>query len=142
MIGPDLVDMQGKQIPSAILSDKPDVLLYFTAKWCGPCRIFTPKLVDFYNENAGKHDFLVIMVSSDRAKSQMAQYLKDYKIPFLAVPYERRDTSGIKKKYGARGIPNLVWLDGQDGVVKGSYEKGNYVGPQKVLSAFKKHMGL
>ena len=142
MIGPDLVDMQGKQIPSAILSDKPDVLLYFTAKWCGPCRIFTPKLVDFYNENAGKHDFLVIVVSSDRAKSQMAQYLKDYKIPFLAVPYERRDTSGIKKKYGARGIPNLVWLDGQDGVVKGSYEKGSYVGPQTVLSAFKRHMGL
>ncbi|MDP7574967.1 MAG: hypothetical protein QF723_07650, partial [Phycisphaerales bacterium] len=64
------------------------------------------------------------------------------KMPFPAVPYERRDTSGIKKKYGARGIPNLVWLDGQDEVVKGSYEKGSYVGPQTVLSAFKRHMGL
>jgi thiol-disulfide isomerase/thioredoxin len=142
MIGPDLVDMQGTRIPSTILSDKPDVLLYFTAKWCGPCRLFTPRLIDFYNQNAGRRDFMIIMVSSDRAKSQMAQYLKDYKMPFPAVPYARRDTSGIKKKYGARGIPNLVWLDGQDETVKSSYEKGTYVGPDKVLSAFRKHMGL
>ena len=142
MIGPDLVDMQGNQVPTSILSDTPDVLLYFTAKWCGPCRLFTPKLVAFYNEHAGKRDFMVIVVSSDRAKSQMAQYLKDYKMPFPAVPYERRDSSGIKKKYGARGIPNLVWLDGQDEIVKGSYERGAYVGPEKVLDAFKRHMGL
>jgi thiol-disulfide isomerase/thioredoxin len=142
MIGPNLVDAQGKQIPSSILADTPDVLLYFTAKWCGPCRLFTPKLVEFYNQNAGKRDFLAIVVSSDRSKRQLDQYLKEYKMPFPAVPWGRLDASGIKKEYGARGIPNLVWLDGQDEIVKGSYEKGSYVGPAKVLSAFKRHMGL
>jgi thiol-disulfide isomerase/thioredoxin len=142
MIGPTLVDMQGQQMPSSILADQPDVLLYFTAKWCGPCRRFTPKLVEFYNKNAGNRDFMVVVVSSDRSKDQLAQYLKDYKMPFPAVPFERRDTSGLKKKYGARGIPNLVWLDGQDEMVQSSYEKGIYVGPDKVLSAFSKHMGL
>ncbi len=142
MIGPTLVDADGREVSSSILADTPDVLLYFTAKWCGPCRRFTPKLVDFYNQNAGKRDFMIVMVSSDRAKDQMAQYLKDYKMPFPAVPFERRDSSGLKKKYGDRGIPNLVWVDGDDDTVESSYHKGTYVGPDKVLAAFRKHMGL
>jgi thiol-disulfide isomerase/thioredoxin len=142
MIGPTLVDVDGSQISSSILADTPDVLLYFTAKWCGPCRRFTPKLVDFYDKNASSRDFMIVMVSSDRAKDQMAKYLKDYKIAFPAVPFERRDTSGLKKKFGDRGIPNLVWIDRDDDVVESSYNKGTYVGPGKVLAAFSKHMGL
>ena len=142
MIGPTLVDAEGRSVSSDILRDKPDVLLYFTAKWCPPCRRFTPKLVDFYKSYAGRRDFMIVLVSSDRSQEKMAEYLQEYKIPFPAVPYARRDSSGIKKDYGGRGIPNLVWLDGQDDVVRGSYEKGTYVGPESVLGAFQKHLGF
>jgi nucleoredoxin len=125
-----------------MLADQPDVLLYFTAKWCAPCRRFTPKLVDFYDKAAGRRDFMVVLVSSDRAADQMMKYMTEYKIEFPAVPFERVAKSGIKKAWGARGIPNLVWLDGQDDVVKGSYENGRYVGPPAVLGAFQRHLGV
>ena len=117
-------------------------VVYFTAKWCGPCRRFTPALVDFYKKHAGSRDFMIVMVSSDREKGKMSQYMTDYKMDFPAVPFERRDSSGLKTAWGGRGIPNLVWLDGQDEVVKGSYEKGRYVGPASVLGSFKKHLAV
>ena len=141
-IGPTLVTSDGRSVPSSILADQPDVLLYFTAKWCGPCRRFTPTLVDFYKKHAGSRDFMIVMVSSDRDKAKMSQYMTDYKMDFPAVPFERRDSSGLKTAWGGRGIPNLVWLDGEDEVVKGSYEKGRYVGPASVLGSFKKHLGV
>jgi thiol-disulfide isomerase/thioredoxin len=141
-IGPTLVTSDGQLVSSSILADQPDVLLYFTAKWCGPCRRFTPALVDFYKKHAGSRDFMIVMVSSDREKGKMSQYMTDYKMDFPAVPFERRDSSGLKTAWGGRGIPNLVWLDGQDEVVKGSYEKGRYVGPASVLGSFKKHLGV
>ncbi|MDG1837427.1 MAG: thioredoxin-like domain-containing protein [Phycisphaerales bacterium] len=142
MIGPTLVTSDGQSVSSSILADQPDVLLYFTAKWCGPCRRFTPTLVDFYKKHAGDRDFMIVMVSSDREKAKMSQYMTDYKIDFPAVPFDRRDSSGLKTAWGGRGIPNLVWLDGQDEVVKGSYEKGRYVGPASVLGSFKKHLAV
>ncbi|MCP4758933.1 MAG: redoxin family protein [Planctomycetes bacterium] len=141
-IGPTLVQADGTEVSSSILADQPDVLLYFTAKWCGPCRRFTPKLVKFYEQVAGRRDFMVVLVSSDRAADQMYKYMKDYKIDFPAIPFDRIEKSGIKKKWGARGIPNLVWLDGEDEVVRGSYEKGRYVGPAQVLGAFGRHLGI
>jgi nucleoredoxin len=141
-IGPTLVTSDGRSVSSSILADQPDVLLYFTAKWCGPCRRFTPTLVDFYKKHAGSRDFMIVMVSSDREKAKMSQYMTDYKMDFPAVPFERRDSSGLKTAWGGRGIPNLVWLDGKDEVVKGSYEKGRYVGPASVLGSFKKHLGV
>ena len=141
-IGPTLVTSDGRSVSSSILADQPDVLLYFTAKWCGPCRRFTPTLVDFYKKHAGSRDFMTVMVSSDREKAKMSQYMTDYKMDFPAVPFERRDSSGLKTAWGGRGIPNLVWLDGEDEVVKGSYEKGRYVGPASVLGSFKKHLGV
>ncbi|MDP7070391.1 MAG: thioredoxin-like domain-containing protein [Phycisphaerales bacterium] len=141
-IGPTLIQADGTEVPSSMLADQPDVLLYFTAKWCAPCRRFTPKLVDFYDKAAGRRDFMVVLVSSDRAADQMMKYMTEYKIEFPAVPFERVAKSGIKKAWGARGIPNLVWLDGQDDVVKGSYENGRYVGPPAVLGAFQRHLGV
>jgi len=141
-IGPTLVQADGTEVSSSILADQPDVLLYFTAKWCAPCRRFTPKLVKFYEETAGRRDFMIVLISSDRAADQMHAYMKEYKIDFPAVPFSRVEKSGIKKTWGARGIPNLVWLDGDDDVVKGSYEKGRYLGPASVLGNFKRHLGI
>ncbi len=141
-IGPTLVRPDGTSIPSAALADVPNVLLYFTAKWCGPCRRFTPQLVEFYREHGDQGAFEIVVVSSDRTKAVMEAYLKDYGMTFPSVPFERRDSSGIKSKWGGRGIPNLVWLGPDDAVVQGSYQGGRYVGPQSVLSAFKAHLGV
>ncbi len=139
-IGADMVLSDGTKVPSSSLTTKPNVLLYFTAKWCGPCRRFTPQLVKFAKDHADREDFEIVMVSSDRSKDQMMAYLKDYGISFPAVPFERRDTSGIKRRWGARGIPNLVWLGPDDEVIASTYVNNKYQGPQKVLDAFSDHL--
>ena len=46
--------------------------LYFSAHWCGPCRKFTPKLVEYYNKIVGEHpEFEIIFVSSDKSADAM-----------------------------------------------------------------------
>ncbi|CAF1469182.1 unnamed protein product, partial [Rotaria sordida] len=39
--------------------------LYFSAHWCGPCRRFTTKLIEFYNSHAKDKNFEIIFISSD-----------------------------------------------------------------------------
>ena len=141
LIGPTLVMADGTEVASNTLADTENVLLYFTAKWCGPCRKFTPALVEFAKANADADAFTIVVVSSDRKKDDLFKYMTDYGMAFPAVPFERRDSSGIKKAWGARGIPNLVWLGPEDSVEMASYDNGRYVGPTKVLDAFKRRIG-
>jgi nucleoredoxin len=138
MIGPKLVNAAGQSVDSSVLAGKENVLLYFSAKWCPPCRKFTPTLVDFFDKEASDGDFTVVLVSSDRTQADLQKYMKDYGMNFLAVPFDRLKASGIKGTYGDRGIPNLVVLDAGDKAIAKSYVDGNYVGPRTVLDTFTK----
>merc|ERR1719192_718190 len=42
--------------------------LYHSASWCGPCRRFTPKLINAYNALLGSN-FQVIWITEDRSFS-------------------------------------------------------------------------
>jgi thiol-disulfide isomerase/thioredoxin len=45
--------------------------LYFSAKWCPPCRAFTPQLAEFYNSKRGTTDeFEIVFVSRYAACAQ------------------------------------------------------------------------
>lgn len=44
----DLIDASGKKVDATTLNGKV-VGFYFSAHWCGPCRLFTPELVKFAN---------------------------------------------------------------------------------------------
>lgn len=44
-----------------------NVLLYFSAHWCPPCRTFIPKLTEAYDKIKENDDALeVVFISSDR----------------------------------------------------------------------------
>ncbi len=56
----------GEQAPAAIGGKH--LLLYFSASWCPPCKMFTPLLAEWYTKKKkeGKVDFEIIFVSSDK----------------------------------------------------------------------------
>lgn len=88
--------------------------LYFSAHWCPPCKIFSPKLVAFRNKNADT--FEVIFVSSDRELKAQLAYMKEVSMPWPAVKFGSGDRDAMHKRFGIRGIPSLIILgpDGQE----------------------------
>lgn len=124
------------------LAGKKYVALYFSAHWCGPCRQFTPKLVQWYEANRGKAaQFEVVFVSSDTSAQMQAQYIKEDKMPWPAVDWSRATTKQLKQKYCGPGIPCLVVIDETGKVVSDSYEGKRYLGPGKVLQDLSRLIG-
>ncbi|KAK7317619.1 hypothetical protein RJT34_02010 [Clitoria ternatea] len=86
--------------------------LYFSASWCGPCQIFTPKLEEVYNEVAPKGDFEIVFVSSDWDEGSFRIYFS--KMPWLAIPFSDSETRGrLDELFHVKenGIPRLALLD-------------------------------
>lgn len=123
---------------STRLSDKKYVGVYFSASWCGPCRRFTPRLVEWYRMYRDRFDnFEVIFVSSDRSERDMASYMAEDGMQWPAIQYSRARKS-ILEKYSGRGIPCFVVLDESGSVVAHSYEGEQYVGPMRPLEKLTK----
>ncbi|KAK4263193.1 hypothetical protein QN277_028645 [Acacia crassicarpa] len=110
-----LVRNNGNQVKIESLVGK-KVGLYFSASWCGPCRQFTPILVELYNEVSPKGDFELIFVSVDEDEDAFKGYFS--KIPWLAIPFSDSDSRNrLDGLFKARGIPHLVILDENGKVV-------------------------
>lgn len=85
--------------------------LYFSAHWCPPCRLFTPKLVAWYNEFKKSHpNFELVFVSSDRDQAAMDKYIQEANMPWPAVKFDSADAE-IFRKFSSTGIPYLVLID-------------------------------
>jgi len=102
-------DSSEKFLDSATLKDK-YVMLYFSAHWCPPCRMFTPKLSEAYTKlKAERDDFEMIFISSDRNEDAFNEYFDT--MSFCALPYEHREAKAvISKQFEVEGIPTLVML--------------------------------
>ncbi|CAF2625664.1 unnamed protein product [Rotaria sp. Silwood2] len=60
---------------------------YFSAHWCEPCRIFTPKLIKAYKEaQANSLSFCIVFVSSDFDEQSFNEYRSA--MPWPAVPLD------------------------------------------------------
>jgi thiol-disulfide isomerase/thioredoxin len=63
--------------------------LYFSAHWCGPCRSFTPQLVEKYLAiKAAGYAFEIIFLSSDEDEESAMEYFKT--MPWLMIKFEDR----------------------------------------------------
>ena len=108
--------------------------LYFSGRWCGPCRKFTPQLVDHYNRVAAAHpEFEIVFVSSDRSAAAMEKYMSETNMPWPAVKFEKVAEKTELNKYAGSGIPCLVLVDANGRVISDSYAGKTYLGPSKVL---------
>lgn len=113
----NLQNASGKKISVDTLGTKKLVAVYFSASWCPPCRAFTPQLVKFYKNVAAKSNLEIIFVSSDKNEKAMQDYMKKYKMPWLAVPFKDPLRAKLKKDFGVSGIPTLIVLDSNGRIV-------------------------
>jgi nucleoredoxin len=111
------------------------IALYFSARWCPECRQFTPKLVAYYNKVAAAHpEFEVLFVSNDKSPSAMETYMRDEKMPWPALSYDKIAGNQGLLKYAGAGIPCLVVVDDTGKVIFDTYAGKNYRGPDAVLA--------
>lgn len=90
--------------------------LYFSASWCGPCRSFTPALVDSYNKHLHAKGLRCVFVSWD----QDVQSFNDYysKMPWFAVPFDDGSRNQqLSAHFGVNGIPSFAILDTEGKIV-------------------------
>lgn len=124
----NLVRVQGvslREVPPADVENKRLVAFYYSAQWCGPCKAFTPDLVKFYNRIKRQHpEFEIVFVSSDRTPGAMETYMKEYRMEFPAVRYDRRGSIDVVSSNKPRGIPHLVLVDGSGRILAGGPGKG------------------
>eukprot|EP00798_Chlamydomonas_sp_ICE-L_P011141 gene11141-18759_t len=94
--------------------------LYFSAHWCPPCKSFTPKLAQVYDDVLKKDlPFEIIFVSSDKSKSEFDRYYAE--MPWTAVPFTSSAVrSKLGKTFGLQGIPTLVIVSPEGKVVSGN----------------------
>ena len=103
-----LLDPQGNKVSADILEGK-CVGLYFSASWCGPCRAFTPSLIKFRNKH--KAEFEVVLVGADGSSRAQANYMRKYKMPWLAMQNQSPEAKEARQATGVKQIPALVILD-------------------------------
>jgi thiol-disulfide isomerase/thioredoxin len=86
-------------------------LFYYSASWCGPCVAFTPELVRFYNRmEASNPELIVVLVSNDKSGDDALAYMKNARMPFPGVEYDKLSRSGIPGNPG-NSIPALRLTD-------------------------------
>lgn len=76
------------------------VALYFSAMWCPPCRMFTPKLKVFYDElKSAEKKFEIIFVSRDKKEEYLLEYYNDHHGPWTYLQFGDPLVDKLIEKY-------------------------------------------
>mmetsp|Transcript_6390 Transcript_6390/g.9541 ORF Transcript_6390/g.9541 Transcript_6390/m.9541 type:complete len:351 (-) Transcript_6390:1126-2178(-) len=101
----------GPQPFAQIIKPTSNLLLYFSAHWCPPCRNFTPVLSQWYEENKTTKDLEIIFCSSDRDQEAFNEYYNKFMPSWTALPFNDKTTKdALSQAFEIRGIPSLIAL--------------------------------
>ncbi|PTY05667.1 hypothetical protein DB347_14975 [Opitutaceae bacterium EW11] len=136
----------GKLVDYTMPGPEPEFyLVYFSAHWCGPCRRFTPGLIEEYKklkEGPAAARFEMIFVSNDNDADEQRAYITSQSMPWPAVKYTALGRVRLLEKWAGPGIPCLVVVNREGDVLFHSYSGDTYLGPQAALDAFKSLLPL
>jgi nucleoredoxin len=134
----DLVQFRNGDIvraDEAALEKKKLIAFYFSAHWCGPCRKFTPQLVDYYKRIAPEHpEFEIVFFSEDKSQYAFETYMRETNMPWLAIDYAKVKNKDALQKIAGNGIPSLVLVDSSGNILSSSYNGSQNFGPEKVMA--------
>ncbi|KAI5573029.1 hypothetical protein BDE02_10G051300 [Populus trichocarpa] len=101
-----VIDKSGSKVPVSELVGK-NILLYFSAQWCPPCRAFLPKLIEAYHTIKAKDNAVeVIFISSDSDQTTFDEFYSE--MPWLALPFGDERKQILSRKFKIQGIPAAV----------------------------------
>lgn len=103
-----LFKADGEEVPVSALRKKKYVGVYVSASWCGPCRAFTPELVELYKEY--ERDLEIVLIGADRSQDEVFKYARDHGMPWL-VAKQGAAANGYMTRHGVRGIPDFRLFD-------------------------------
>lgn len=104
-----LTDKSGNHIPPECLQGKV-VGFYFSARWCPPCRAFTPKLKQFYEDVKREGaDFEIVFVPSDETVEEAKSYFVNDHGSWLMVDFDNR--TKVASSFAFAGIPTFIIID-------------------------------
>jgi thiol-disulfide isomerase/thioredoxin len=106
IIGNKLIDYNNQNYDLKETTTNKYFGLYFSAKWCGPCRKFTPKLIEFYDK---VENFEVIFISLDSDETEFNDYFS--KMPWKSLPFDNEKSEKLSEFFSVQGIPSLVLVD-------------------------------
>jgi nucleoredoxin len=111
------------------------IAFYFSAHWCGPCRKFTPQLVEYYNRVVAQHpEFEIVFYSFDKTPDAMEGYMRDMQMPWPAIDYQKLTEKQVVTQKAGDAIPSLVLVDATGKVLSTAYVDGKRIGPANVLA--------
>jgi len=112
----NVISQDGTKVTPESISGKV-IGLYFSAHWCGPCRSFTPKLVEKYNEIiAAGNNLEIIFISADEDEDSALSYFSA--MPWKMIAFsDRENESLLSAELGINGIPALVLIDEEGSLI-------------------------
>jgi thiol-disulfide isomerase/thioredoxin len=101
-----LAPKKGENIPikDILQNDLKSIGLYFSAHWCPPCKHFTPKLAEIYQQaQINSKSFEIIFISCDRDEESFDNYRSE--MPWPSAPLN--STTLLKAYFQLSGKENF-----------------------------------
>ena len=120
LFGDALFDLNGQAVPVEKAVSKKYVAIYSSASWCGPCCLFTPKLIRFYEKNKDKMD--IILIGRDKTREKVLNYMKGYQMPWPAI-FRSERIDDFRKRHKINAVPDLrVFKQNGELLISDAYE--------------------
>jgi len=139
--GVKMLNKEGKTVSVEQVKDKV-MALYFSAGWCPSCRMFTPKIKNFYNET--KSDgFELLWVSRDKTEEDLKEYYEKALSDCLYLPHGSPYIREFLHNYNVKTIPQVRVVDSEGRVlVEDAREKIQTEGAEDAHKLFKQWQEL
>merc|ERR1719384_1408984 len=115
------MNQNGRKIAvSDLCKDNEIIGIYFSAHWCGPCRKFTPELMERYKgwkERGRKLN--IVFVSLDKDRESFDEYYRSMNNEWLTISFnETGRRKDVNNKLNLnKSIPYLMFVDSKTGEV-------------------------